>query len=259
MYKEGEESMYDMVHNMRSRIITSPSFTGERILGAILFENTMDREIEGVPTCTYLWETKNVVPFLKCDKGLADEADGVQLMKPIPGLDELLARGKAKGMFGTKMRSVILKANTEGIKAIVDQQFEVGMQIVGHGLVPIIEPEVDIKSPDKEKCEAILKQELLAHLDKLKDGQEVMLKLSLPTVVNHYKELVDHPKCIRVVALSGGYGRAEANEILSKQTGMIASFSRALSEGLSYGQTDEEFNKTLDETIQGIFDASKSG
>lgn len=256
-YVEGETSMYDVIHAMRSKIITSPGFTGDRILGAILFENTMDREIEGIPTCTFLWKKKKVIPFLKCDKGLAAEENGVQVMKPMPGLDELLKRAKAKGVFGTKMRSVIKAANEEGIQAVVDQQFEVGMQIVAAGLVPILEPEVDITSPEKEKIEAILKEKLIAGLDKLEEGKEVMLKLSLPTVVNHYKELVDHPKCVRVVALSGGYSRDDANVILAKQDGMIASFSRALSEGLSHQQTDEEFNATLDASIACIFDASK--
>jgi len=258
-YVAGEKSMYDQVHVMRTRIITSPSFTGDKVIGAILFEDTMDRDIEGIPTPTYLWEKKNIIPFLKCDKGLEDEKDGVQLMKPIPGLDDLLKRGKEKGCFGTKMRSVINSANDAGIKAIVDQQFEIGKQIIGHGLVPIIEPEVNIKSADKAECEEILKKYILESLDRLGDDQKVMLKLSIPTKVNHYKECIDHPKCIRVVALSGGYSRVEANELLSKQTGMIASFSRALSEGLSHGQSDDDFNKTLAEAVNSIYEASKSG
>lgn len=258
-YVAGEESMYDMVHQMRSRIITSKSFSGDKVLGAILFENTMDRDIEGIPTGTFLWEQKNIIPFLKCDKGLAAEENGVQLMKPMPGLDDLLSRGKAKGMYGTKMRSVIKTANPEGVKAIVEQQFEIGKQIIGHGLVPIIEPEVDINSPTKAECEDILKACLLEQLDKLADDQKVMLKLSLPTKVNQYKECIDHPKCIRVVALSGGYSREEANAILAKQTGMIASFSRAVSEGLSHGMSDEDFDKTLATAVDSICEASKAG
>jgi fructose-bisphosphate aldolase class I len=258
MYVEGEESMYEAVHTMRTRIITSPAFTGEKILGAILFENTMDRQIEGLPTGDYLWQTKNVVPFLKCDKGLADEQDGVQLMKEMPTLDELLARAKLAGMYGTKMRSVINSANEEGIKAVVLQQFAVGQQIIGHGLIPIIEPEVNIKSDTKEECEDILKKYLLESLDALSPDQNVMLKVSLPTKVNHYKECIDHPRCIRVVALSGGYSREKANEILAQQDGMIASFSRAILEGLSYGQSPEEFDATLSASVDAIFAASKS-
>ena len=250
--------MYDKVHEMRSRIMTSKCFTGDRVLGAILFEMTMDRDVEGKPSPTYLWEVKNVVPFLKCDKGLAEEANGVQLMKPIPGLDDLMKRAKAKGVFGTKMRSVIKTDNAEGIKAIVEQQFEIGKQIIGHGLVPIIEPEVDITSPKKKEAEDLLKASLLEHLDKLGDDQKVMLKLSLPTVENLYKECIEHPKCIRVVALSGGYSREEANKILAKQVGMIGSFSRALMEGVTYGMSNEEFEKALDGSIQSIFDASKA-
>jgi fructose-bisphosphate aldolase class I len=258
-YTPGEESMYDVIHAMRTRIIKAPAFTGDKVLGAILFENTMDREIDGIPTAQFLWEQKKVVPFIKVDQGLADEADGVQLMKPIKGLDDLLKRAKSKGCYGTKMRSVINSANEAGIKAIVDQQFEVGKQIIAAGLIPIIEPEVNIKSADKEKCEEILKKELLQQLDSLGDGQEVMLKLSLPTVVNHYKECIEHPKCVRVVALSGGYSRDEANQILAKQKGMIASFSRALTEGLNHNQSDDEFNKVIAETIDSIFEASKAG
>ena len=256
-YVAGEESMFDMVHDMRTRIMTSASFTGERILGAILFENTMDREVEGKPTSQYLWEVKNVVPFLKVDKGLAAEENGVQVMKPMPGLDDLLKRAKAAGIFGTKMRSVIKTANEEGIKAIVDQQFEVGKRIIAAGLCPIIEPEVDIKSPQKKECEEMLKASILKALDALGDDEIVMLKLSLPTVENHYLELVEHPKVLRVVALSGGYAREEANEILSKQKGMIASFSRALTEGLSHTMSAEDFDSTLDKAIGSIFEASK--
>lgn len=256
-YVAGEESMYDMVHAMRTRIIISECFTGDKILGAILFENTMDRQIEGKPTPSYLWEEKKVIPFLKCDKGLAELENGVQVMKPIPGLDELLARAKSLGVFGTKMRSVIKEANEAGIEAIVDQQFEVGKQIIAAGLIPILEPEVDITSPDKEKIEEILKAKLLAGLDALPDDQEVMLKLSLPTVVNLYKDLIDHPKCVRVVALSGGYPRDEANAILAKQDGMIASFSRALMEGVYHHFSDEEFNTKLGEGIASIYEASK--
>jgi fructose-bisphosphate aldolase class I len=249
--------MYDMVHQMRSRIITSKKFTGNRVLGAILFENTMDRQIEGIPTSQYLWEKKNIVPFLKVDKGLAAEVNGVQLMKPIPGLAELLKRAKAVDMYGTKMRSVVNHANADGIKAIVEQQFEIAKQIIAAGLVPIIEPEVDINSPDKEKCEEILKANILEHLDKLGADEKVMLKLTIPSKLNFYKECIAHPKCIRVVALSGGYSRDKANELLTKQTGMIASFSRALTEGLSHTMTDEEFNKMLDASVQSIFEASK--
>jgi fructose-bisphosphate aldolase class I len=255
----GEESMYDQVHAMRSRIITSPSFTGEKVLGAILFENTMDRTIDGIPTGQYLWEKKNIIPFLKVDKGLEDEANGVQLMKPISGLDDLLARGKSKGMFGTKMRSVINTANPDGVRAIVEQQFQIGKQIIKAGLVPIIEPEVNIKSPDKAECERLLKACLLDELNKLGEGENVMLKLSLPSVDNFYAECIAHPKCIRVVALSGGYSRDQANAILARQTGMIASFSRALSEGLSHNQTDDEFNAMLQDAVDSIYEASKSG
>jgi fructose-bisphosphate aldolase class I len=251
--------MYEMVHAMRSRIITAKPFTGEKILGAILFENTMDREIEGIPTGQYLWEKKNIIPFIKIDKGLADEENGVQLMKPIPGLEDLLKRAKAKGFFGTKMRSVINSANEQGIKAIVDQQFAIGKQIISFGLVPIIEPEVNIKADDKELCEDILKSRIMEQLDQLGDDEKVMLKLTLPTKVNHYRECIDHPKVVRVVALSGGYSRDEANEILAKQKGMIASFSRALAEGLVYGSSDEEYESVLAKSIDAIYEASKSG
>ncbi len=258
-YVSGEESMYEMVHAMRSRIITAKPFTGEKVLGAILFENTMDREIEGIPTGQYLWEKKDIIPFIKIDKGLADEENGVQLMKPIPGLEDLLKRAKSKGFFGTKMRSVINSANEEGIKAIVDQQFAVGKQIISFGLVPIIEPEVNIKAEDKELCEDILKARIMEQLDQLGDDEKVMLKLTLPTKVNHYKDCIDHPKVVRVVALSGGYSRDEANEILAKQKGMIASFSRALAEGLVYGSSDEEYESVLAKSIDAIYEASKSG
>lgn len=250
--------MFACVHEMRTRMITSPSFTGDKIIGAILFENTMDREIEGLPTGQYLWEKKGIVPFIKCDKGLADEADGVQLMKPIPGLDELLKKSASKNMFGTKMRSVIKKANADGVKAIVAQQFTVGKQIVAAGLCPILEPEVDITSPEKETIEDMLKAEILKELDALPGTTNIMLKLSLPTKVNLYKELVDHPRVVRVVALSGGYSREKANEILSKQDGMIASFSRAILEGLSYEQSKEDFDKTMAETVDCVYQASKA-
>ena len=256
-YVEGEESMYEAVHAMRTRIITSPAFTADKTLGAILFENTMDRKVEGIPTSDYLWEKKKIIPFLKVDKGLATEENGVQLMKPIPGLDELLKRAKTIGIFGTKMRSVIKLANVDGIKTIVDQQFKIGKQIVAAGLVPILEPEVDITSPDKGKIEEILTKELLAGLDALGEGQDMMLKLSIPTAVNQYKVLIDHPKCVRVVALSGGYSRDEANALLAKQDGMIASFSRALVEGLSYGMSAEDYDKTLTASISSIYEASK--
>ena len=253
-----EDQMFDLVHQMRSRVITSPAFNGDRILAAILFENTMDREIEGRPTATYLWDEKRVVPILKVDKGLAEEENGVQLMKPIPGLDALLKKAREKGIFGTKMRSVIKQANEEGIKAIVEQQFEIGRQIIDAGLVPILEPEVDIHCPDKTEAESILHRLIMEHLDKLEDGKLVMLKLTLPEVDNLYSDCIDHPNVLKVVALSGGYHRDEANERLAKQHRMVASFSRALLEGLSANQSDEEFNKTLDESIQSIFEASKT-
>ena len=257
-YVKGEESMYEMVHEMRTRMITTPSFSGEKIIGAILFENTTDREIEGLPTGQFLWEKKGIVPFIKCDKGLADEADGVQVMKPMPQLDELLKKSKSKDMFGTKMRSVIKKANKGGITKVVDQQFEVGQQILDAGLCPILEPEVDITSPEKEAIEEILKEELIKGLDALKPCCNVMIKLSLPTKVNLYEEIIDHPRCVRLVALSGGYPREEANDILSKQEGMIASFSRAILEGLQYGQTAEEFDTTMGATVDSIYQASRT-
>ena len=252
----GDDQMFDMVHQMRTRIMTSPSFSGDRILGAILFEMTMDREVAGKPTSRYLWEEKQIVPFLKVDKGLADEDDGVQVMKPMPELGALLDRAKSHGVFGTKMRSVIKMASASGVKAVVDQQFEVGLSIVGAGLVPIIEPEVDIHSPEKAEAEVLLKDNMLAHLNDLADNQKVMLKLTLPEHDGFYKEGIYHPNVARVVALSGGYSREEANARLGRNHGMIASFSRALSEGLSAQQSDEEFNSTLDASIQSIFDAS---
>ncbi len=252
----GDAEMFDQIHAMRSRIIESPSFTGERVVGAILFEMTMDRQVDGVDTGTYLWERKQVVPFLKVDKGLADEADGAQVMKPMPELDELLARGVAKGMFGTKMRSVIKLANPAGVDAVVDQQFEVGRQILAAGLVPIIEPEVDINSPEKAEAEALLKAAILRQLEQQPADQPIMLKLTLPETDGFYQELVDHPSVLRVVALSGGYSREEANDRLARNAGVIASFSRALTEGLSAQQTDAEFDATLDSTIKSIYEAS---
>ncbi len=254
----GEEQMFDLVHAMRSRIITSPAFGGNRILAAILFENTMDRAIEGRPTAEYLWEVKKVVPILKVDKGLAPEANGVQLMKPMPELDKLLARARSKGVFGTKMRSVIKQANAQGIQAVVDQQFEIGRRIIAAGLVPIIEPEVDIKCPDKAAAEALLKTAIMARLDELPAGQLVMLKLTLPEEDNLYADCIRHPNVLKVVALSGGYAREEANARLARQHGMVASFSRALTEGLTAQQPDAEFNAALDASIQSIFDASKT-
>jgi len=251
-----EDEMFDLMHAMRTRIMTSPAFTGERVLGAILFEQTMDRQVEGRGTPDYLWSVKNVVPFLKVDKGLADQAYGVQLMKPIPGLFELCTRAGGLGVFGTKMRSVIHLADVVGIRGIVEQQFEVAAEIIGAGLVPIIEPEVDIRSAEKEAAEGILRDEILGQLELLPAGQTVMLKLSIPTVDDFYADLIAHPKVLRVVALSGGYPRDEANERLSRQHGMIASFSRALTEGLSADQSDDEFNSTLGATIDGIYAAS---
>ncbi|HKK03647.1 MAG TPA: fructose bisphosphate aldolase [Gammaproteobacteria bacterium] len=253
-----DKEMMDLIHEMRTRIITSPAFDGDRILAAILFEDTMDREIEGKPTAEYLWEVKKVVPILKVDKGLADEADGVQLMKPIPGLGELLDRAKSKGIFGTKMRSVIKQASPSGVKAIVDQQFEIGRQIVAAGLVPIIEPEVDIHCPAKAEAEDLLKAEITKQLDALPEGELVMLKLTLPEKDNLYAECIAHPRVLKVVALSGGYSRDEANERLARQHDMVASFSRALTEGLSAQQSDEEFNAMLDASIESIYQASKT-
>jgi fructose-bisphosphate aldolase class I len=251
----GDDEMFDLMHAMRSRIITSPEFMGDRILGAILFEMTMDREIEGRGTADYLWNVKQIVPFLKVDKGLADEADGVQIMKPIPDLDPLLKRALDKGVFGTKMRSVIKLANEAGVKAIVDQQFEIGRQILDAGLVPIIEPEIDIRSPEKKAAEELLKEAIAEQAGKLGDHQ-VMLKLTLPEQDNFYANLVKHPNIARVVALSGGYSREEANARLTRNRGVIASFSRALTEGLSAQQTDEEFNEQLDDSIGSIYEAS---
>src|SRR5690606_28901966 len=254
----GEAQMMDLIHAMRSRIITSPSFGGNRVAGAILFEATMDRDINGTPTAEFLWTRKQVVPFLKIDKGLADEANGVQLMKPMPTLDQLLVKAKSKGIFGTKERSVIKQANAEGIKAVVAQQFEVARQVLGHGLVPIVEPEVDIKCPDKAGAEKLLKAEILRQLDQLPASQQVMLKLTLPEVDNFYRELVEHPRVLKVVALSGGYSRDESNARLARQNGIIASFSRALTEGLTAQQSDAEFNAALDQAIESIFQASKT-
>ncbi len=252
----GDEEMFDRVHEMRCRIMTSPAFTGERVLGAILFEDTMDRTVEGRDTAEYLWSTKGVVPFLKVDKGLDDEVDAVQVMKPIPGLDDLLERAVAKGIFGTKMRSVVKNANANGVDAVVEQQFTVGGQILGHGLVPILEPEVDIHSETKAEAEALLREGILRRLDELEGDLPVMLKLTLPDEDGFYRPLVDHPKVLAVVALSGGYRRDEANAKLARNPGIIASFSRALSEGLSAQQSAEEFDAELDQAIQSIYDAS---
>jgi len=251
-----EAGMFDLIHQMRTRMVKSPAFTGDRVLGAILFEGTMDREIDGVGSAEYLWSRKKVVPFLKVDKGLADEADGVQTMKPMPALDALLDRGLAKGIFGTKMRSVIKLANPAGIDRVVDQQFEVGRQILAKGLVPIIEPEVDIHSPEKAKAEDLLKAAILRQLGSQPASAPVMLKLTLPDTDGFYADLVAHPSVLRVVALSGGYSRDEANARLSRNAGMIASFSRALTEGLSAGQSDAEFDAALDAAIAGIYAAS---
>jgi fructose-bisphosphate aldolase class I len=251
-----EDEMYDLIHEMRTRVMTAPSFNSDSILGAILFEQTMDREVEGKYTADYLWEEKGVVPFLKVDKGLADETDGVQLMKEMPNLDDLLKRANERHIFGTKMRSVIKEPNPAGIRKVVEQQFEVAKQIMAAGLVPIIEPEVDIHSQDKEKSEELLKQELLNLLDSLGEDENVMLKLTIPTVNNFYKELIDHPRVIRVVALSGGYPRKEANEKLAANNGLIASFSRGLSEGVSASQSEEEFNASIADSIQTIYEAS---
>lgn len=252
----GDDEMFGKVHEMRSRIMTNSAFTGDRVIGAILFENTMDRQVEGQDTGDYLWNEKHVVPFIKVDKGLADEENGAQVMKPIPDLDDLLARSVAKGMFGTKMRSVIKVANQAGVDAVVSQQFEVGRQIIAAGLVPIIEPEIDINSPEKAEAEVMLRASLLEHANTLNADQHIMLKLTLPEEDNFYAELVAHPQIVRVVALSGGYSRDEANARLSRNNGVIASFSRALSEGLSAKQSDEDFTATMDATIQSIRDAS---
>lgn len=255
----GEAEMYDMIHAMRSRIIKSPAFTGDKVVGAILFEQTMDRAIDGIPTATYLWEKRGVVPFLKIDKGLEAEVDGCQLMKPMPGLGALLDRAAKAGIFGTKERSVISAANAKGIAAVVAQQFAIGAEVTAHGLMPILEPEVTISIADKAEAEAILLAELLKGLDALPAGSQVMLKLSLPTVVNLYAPLVDHPKVLKVVALSGGYSRDDANAILAKNRGIIASFSRALTEGLSAQQSDAEFDRMLGGAIDSIYAASIAG
>lgn len=251
-----DDEMFDLMHAMRTRIMTSPAFTGDRVLGAILFEQTMDRQVEGRGTADYLWSVKNVVPFLKVDKGLADAVDGAQIMKPIPGLAALCERAVGLGVFGTKMRSVVQLANGAGVNAVVDQQFDVAKEIIAAGLVPIIEPEVDIHSPEKEAAEGLLRDRIAMQLDALSEDQPVMLKLTIPTVDDFYTPLIEHPRVLRVVALSGGYPRDEANERLSLQHGMIASFSRALTEGLSAGQSDDEFNSTLASTIDSIFAAS---
>jgi fructose-bisphosphate aldolase class I len=251
--------MFDLIHQMRSRIITSPAFNGDRILAAILFEQTMDREIGGEPAASFLWERKRVVPILKIDKGLAEVADGVQLMEPIPALDDLLARAVDHKIFGTKERSVIGAASPAGIAAVVQQQFELADQVLASGLVPILEPEVTISIPDKAEAEVILLDVITAHLDDIPEGTQVMLKLSLPTIANHYRPLIEHPRVMRVVALSGGYSRSEADALLAQNTGLVASFSRALTEGLSVDQTDTEFNTTLDEAIQSIYEASVAG
>ena len=248
--------MFDLIHAMRSRIIKSKAFTGERVLGAILFEMTMNRQVDGMGTAEYLWSKKGVVPFLKIDNGLADEVDDVQLMKPIPELADRLASARKHGVFGTKMRSVINMANPTGIKKNVDQQFEFGKQILAAGLMPIIEPEVNIKSPQKAEAEALLKSAILENLDKLSGDQSVMLKLSIPTVPNLYLDLVNHPKVVRVVALSGGYSRDDANALLAQNSGVIASFSRALAEGLSAQQSDAEFDSALDNAVASIYAAS---
>ena len=252
-----DAEMFDLIHKMRTRIIKSPAFNEQKILGAILFEQTMDSKIDGKYTADFLWEEKRVLPFLKIDKGLNDlDADGVQTMKPNPGLADLLKKANERHIFGTKMRSVIKKASPAGIARVVDQQFEVAAQIVAAGLVPIIEPEVDINNVDKVECEEILRDEIRKHLNALPETSNVMLKLTLPTVENFYEEFTKHPRVVRVVALSGGYSREKANDILSKNKGIIASFSRALTEGLSAQQTDDEFNKTLAATIEGIYEAS---
>lgn len=254
-----DSEMFDLIHEMRSRIITSPVFTGEQVVGAILFEQTMDRDIDGIPTAQYLWEKRSVVPFLKIDKGLLDDEDGVRLMKPMPGLDDVLDRAVAKGIFGTKMRSVIDAASTSGIAANVAQQFEIAGQVLAKGLMPIIEPEITISISDKAEAEAILLAELTKQLDALPADQQVILKLTLPETANTYASLVDHPRVMRVVALSGGYSRDEANARLSENRGMIASFSRALTEGLSAGQDDAAFNETLGKTITSVYNASVAG
>lgn len=251
-----DEEMFSIVHEMRTRIITSPAFNGDRILGAILFENTLDRDIEGQNSAGYLWNIKNVVPFLKIDKGLAEEADGAQVMKPIPDLAALLDKAKSRDVFGTKMRSVIKLANSDGITSVVAQQFEIGRTIIAAGLVPIIEPEIDINSPQKSGAEALLKEQLMQQLDRLDGDQQVMLKLTLPEQANFYSDCINHPRVLKVVALSGGYSRDEANRRLAENHNMVASFSRALAADLSDGQSDDEFNGMLDTAIESIFQAS---
>ena len=251
-----EAEMFDLVHAMRTRIIKSPVFTSERILGVILFEMTMDRQIDGMGSAEFLWQKKGIVPFLKVDNGLADEVDGAQMMKPIPQLAARISSALSHGVFGTKMRSVIKLANPKGIDAVVAQQFAFGKEILAGGLMPIIEPEVDIKSPEKERCEELLRSAILSELDKLSADQQVMLKLTLPSQINFYKPLVDHPRVLRVVALSGGYSREDANAMLAKNDGVIASFSRALTEGLSAQQSDAQFDAVLDNAIEGIYQAS---
>ena len=251
-----DDEMFDRIHEMRTRIVTSPAFSGDRVLGAILFEMTMDRQVDGMGSAPYLWERKQVVPFLKVDKGLADEAEGVQLMKPIPGLDELCERAVGQGVFGTKMRSVIKEANESGVAANVAQQFETGHQILGHGLVPIIEPEVDINSATKSEAEEQLRAAILDQLGSVPDGQQVMLKLTIPNEDDFYRPLIEHDKVLRVVALSGGYSREDANDRLSRNHGMIASFSRALTEGLTAQMSDEQFNASLGASIESIYAAS---
>ncbi len=252
----GEAAMFDLVHQMRSRIIKSPSFTSERVIGVILFEMTMDRQIDGLGSAEYLWQKKNIVPFLKVDNGLADEKDGAQVMKPIPELDARLTSAVSHGVFGTKMRSVIKQANAAGVNAVVDQQFEIGKVICAKGLVPIIEPEVDINCPDKAAAEDLLLAALIKQLDKLSDDQNVMLKLTLPEKAGLYTPLTNHPRVVRVVALSGGYSRDHANEVLAKNPNVIASFSRALSEGLTAQQSDAQFDASLNTAIQAIYEAS---
>ena len=254
-----EAEMFELVHKMRTRMIKSPAFNGDNLIGAILFERTVNSEIDGIPTAQYVWEKCGVVPFIKVDKGLEENANGVQMMKPMPELDAMLAKSREQGIFGTKMRSVINEANAEGIAAIVAQQIEIGQQIIGHGLMPILEPEITITIEDKAEAEDMLRDELIKQLDALPEGQEVMLKLSLPETPNQYKALVDHPRVLTVVALSGGYPRAQSNQMLAQNTGMVASFSRGFSEGLSAGQTDEAFDAMLAETVATICAASRAG
>ena len=254
---DSDEAMFDVVHEMRARIITCDTFDNERVLGAILFEDTMEREVDGKPTANYLWEEKNIVPFLKVDKGLAEHMSGVQVMRPMPDLDALLDKAKNYPVFGTKMRSVIYEPNVDGIELVVQQQFDVAKQIISKGLMPIVEPEVDINSDKKHESELILKTNLLRNLERLSDDQQVMLKLTLPEEAGFYQELIDHPKVLKVVALSGGYSRSDACAKLKQNPGMIASFSRAFTEGLSKQQSDEEFAATIDTSIQEIYEASK--